>query len=105
MTTLRLGVNGLGRNTLAAPAVQLPAIGGLPQPIVTYLRHRILDPVTGVVLIDPLPTVHRAKWNVNFLQPGATGSVAAGTFDIPLPEPLSDEYIKYKAIFDILAEG
>jgi hypothetical protein len=73
------------------------------EPVLGYLRYRVVDNNTGNVVIPDLPHLHESSWTVYALQQGFPGSTSIGTFTIPLPPPLSDLYRANQSIYASLA--
>jgi len=63
----------------------------VPEPLIPFLEFRVLDPVSGAVIVSPLPHPHQAKCEVRAIQPGTAGSTTIGQWTIPLFPPDSDQ--------------
>lgn len=71
--------------------------------------YRILNRITGAVVIQDLAHLHQSTWTVKGMQPGAPGGSAIGSFTIPLFSPQSEQFkanwSDYKQLLPGLAEG
>jgi hypothetical protein len=77
-----------------------------PESIISLLRWRVVNRVTGAEVIDILPHLHQSHYVVRGMQPGAPASACIGEFTIPLAPPTSgDEFWKNKVITDLLDYG
>lgn len=77
----------------------------MAEPIPPYLEYRVLDPVSGAVVVGPLPHLHQSKWTIRGMQPGAPGSVSLGQGTIPLHPPNSEGGMAAAADYAALVYG
>jgi hypothetical protein len=75
------------------------------EPVLGYLKLRILDPNTNAVVVQDLPHPHRSSWTVYALQQGFPGATAIGGGTVPLFSSGDGEFEKARQWYLQLAIG